>query len=123
VTDRFVLQGVTTGTPQPLLAELEGTLQRVAQEALSNVSRHARARRVGLTLSYMEDVMVLDVRDDGAGFDGEGGREGQGHGLPGMERRPRRVGGRLTVESAPGRGAALSAGVPAIAAGGGRGAL
>lgn len=117
-----------TGTPLPLLAELEGTLYRVAQEALSNVGRHARARRAGVTLSYMEDVVVLDVRDDGVGFDGEGQgtvaqeREGQRHGLRGMERRLQRVGGRLAVESAPGQGTALSASVPAIAASDGRGA-
>ncbi|BCJ33232.1 hypothetical protein Athai_07350 [Actinocatenispora thailandica] len=60
---------VTTGTARPLHPEIEATLLRVAQEALTNVARHARADRVGVTLSYMEDVISLDVRDDGAGFD------------------------------------------------------
>ena len=44
------------------------TLLRVAQEALANVAKHAGASRAGVTLSYMEDVVSLDVRDDGAGF-------------------------------------------------------
>jgi signal transduction histidine kinase len=44
------------------------TLLRVAQEALANVAKHAGASRAGVTLSYMEDVVTLDVRDDGAGF-------------------------------------------------------
>ena len=49
--------------------EVEVTLLRAAQEALANVARHAGATRVGLTLSYMEDLVTLDVRDDGVGFE------------------------------------------------------
>ena len=67
----------TTGTAQGLHPEVEVTLLRVAQEALANVAKHAGASRVGLTLSYMDDVVTLDVRDDGVGFllpaDGSGG--------------------------------------------------
>ena len=58
----------TTGTPQALHPEVEVTLLRIAQEALANVAKHAGASRVGLTLSYMGDVVALDVRDDGRGF-------------------------------------------------------
>lgn len=110
-----------TGTPTPLLPEIEATLYRVAQEALTNVARHAQAQRVWITLSYMEDVVILDVRDDGAGFDAAAWSQakqlpsGHGLGLPGMARRLERVSGSLTVESAPGRGTALSASVPALA--------
>jgi signal transduction histidine kinase len=67
--------------------------------------------------------VVLDVRDDGVGFDGSAGvngsqsaRKGQGFGLRGMAQRLARVGGRLEVESAPGTGTAISASVPAIPA-------
>ena len=105
----------TTGDPRPLLPELEVTLFRVAQEALANVAKHADARRVGLTLSYMDDVAVLDVRDDGRGF-GSGARDGSGFGLLAMEQRVRRVAGTFSVESAPGEGVALSGSVPAIPA-------
>ncbi|GAA5130843.1 sensor histidine kinase [Pseudonocardia adelaidensis] len=109
----------TTGDPRPLLPELEVTLFRVAQEALANVGKHAAARRVGLTLSYMDDVVVLDVRDDGCGFEPDATRgavEGSGFGLVAMEQRVRRVAGTFSVESAPGEGTALSASVPAIPA-------
>jgi signal transduction histidine kinase len=58
----------TTGSPRPMRPELEVALLRTAQEALSNVAKHAHTNRVGLTLSYMEDQVTLDVRDDGIGF-------------------------------------------------------
>ncbi len=58
----------TTGQARLLHPEVEVTLLRVAQEALANVAKHAGASRAGVTLSYMEDVVSLDVRDDGAGF-------------------------------------------------------
>jgi signal transduction histidine kinase len=127
----------TTGDPVGLHAEIEVTLLRVAQEALANVAKHAAASRVGITLSYMTDVVTLDVRDDGAGFrltgqeqpasvrdngltriaagrhpddDGSGG----GFGLTAMRQRVRRVAGTLAIESEPGAGTAVSATVPAI---------
>ena len=58
----------TTGDPRALHPEVEVTLLRVAQEALANVAKHAGARHAWITLSYMEDVVTLDVRDDGGGF-------------------------------------------------------
>jgi signal transduction histidine kinase len=85
---------------------------------LANVAKHAGASRVGLTLSYMEDVVALDVRDDGAGFDPVSARatgEG-GFGLVAMRQRVQRLAGRLEVESQPGSGTAISASVPAIPA-------
>jgi signal transduction histidine kinase len=59
----------TTGELLPLHPEVEVALLRTAQEALANVARHAKASRAGLTLSYMGDVVTLDVRDDGVGFE------------------------------------------------------
>src|SRR5258708_14817077 len=61
-------QVTTTGVLRPMPPDVEVTLLRTAQEALANVARHANATRVGLTLSYMEDEVALDVRDDGVGF-------------------------------------------------------
>lgn len=109
----------TTGESRPLLPDLEVALFRVAQETLANVARHAHASRVGLTLSYMDDVVVLDVRDDGVGFDPAAlppRADGSGFGLAAMEQRIRRVSGTLAVESRPGEGTAVSASVPAIPA-------
>ena len=63
------VQVTTTGTARPMPHQAEFALLRTAQEALANVARHARATRVGVTLSYMEHEVALDVRDDGRGFD------------------------------------------------------
>jgi signal transduction histidine kinase len=108
---------ITTGTAQPLLPEIETTLLRTAQEALANVARHAHASRVALTLSYMEDLVSLDVRDDGAGFDPATPRtatDNGGFGLAAMRERLHRIAGTLEVESEPGGGTAISAIVPAV---------
>ncbi|MCU7724753.1 sensor histidine kinase [Actinoplanes sp. KI2] len=105
---------ITTGAPRPLLPEIETTLLRTAQEALANVSRHAGADRVFLTLSYMEDVVTLDVRDDGAGFDPSVPVKESSYGLAAMRERVLRIAGTLSVESEPGNGTAVSACVPAL---------
>ncbi|MGV9300462.1 sensor histidine kinase [Amycolatopsis sp. NPDC003676] len=110
----------TTGTAVPLHPELEATLLRITQEALSNVARHAQAGRAGITLSYMGDEVTLDARDDGVGFDPAQpptppSPEG-GHGLPGMRRRAERLAGTLHVESEPGGGTAISVRLPAVPA-------
>lgn len=100
-----------TGAARAMHPEVEVALLRTAQEALANVAKHAAASRVGLTLSYMEDVVTLDVRDDGVGFDLA--RPSSGFGLPAMRHRVHRLSGALFVESEPGAGTAISARVPA----------
>ncbi|QIQ02577.1 sensor histidine kinase [Streptomyces liangshanensis] len=106
-----------TGTEEPLHDEVASTLLRIAQEALANTARHARAGRVGVTLSYMGDEVCLDVRDDGLGFDPAAlaPRSGTGgFGLDGMRARAERVAGAVTVESGEGEGTAVSARVPLV---------
>jgi signal transduction histidine kinase len=114
----------TTGDPRPMHADVEVALLRAAQEALANVAKHAKASSVGLTLSYMGDLVTLDVRDDGVGFDPNvkraNGSTTGGFGLAGMRQRVQRLAGRLEIESEPGGGTAISASVPAIPAGGGQ---
>ena len=66
-------------------SDVEVTLLRAAQEALANVAKHASAARVGLTLSYMDDLVTLDVRDDGVGR--RGSHDDGGFGLLGMRQR------------------------------------
>ncbi|NKE61784.1 sensor histidine kinase [Lentzea sp. PSKA42] len=100
-----------TGAVRVMHPEVEVALLRTAQEALTNVAKHASASRVGLTLSYMEDVVTLDVRDDGVGFDL--GLPSSGFGLSAMRHRVHRLSGALFVESEPGAGTAISARVPA----------
>ncbi|MFF7126549.1 MULTISPECIES: sensor histidine kinase [unclassified Streptomyces] len=106
-----------TGTAEQLHEEVAATLLRIAQEALSNASRHAHATRVGVTLSFLGDEVILDIRDDGRGFDPlaapERTRSG-GFGLDGMRARAERIAGALAVESEPGHGTALSARVPLV---------
>ncbi|QYC45459.1 Signal transduction histidine-protein kinase/phosphatase DegS [Nonomuraea coxensis DSM 45129] len=102
-----------TGPARPLHPEVEETLLRTAQEALVNVAKHAHASRVGLTLSYMEDVVTLDVRDDGIGFD----PQLTAFGLTAMRKRLDRLAGTLEIESESGAGTAISASLPAVARG------
>ncbi|MBB5079297.1 sensor histidine kinase [Nonomuraea endophytica] len=109
---------VITGTLRPLEAHVQAELLRVAQEAVANARRHAAADQVTLTLSYMEDLVVLDVHDDGGGFDPE--RAASGHGLSIMRERMEQLGGTLLVESAPGAGATVVAGVPVAVLSGAR---
>jgi signal transduction histidine kinase len=101
-----------TGTPNPLQRDIEVALLRTAQEALANAWKHARPGRVTITLSYMGDLVVLDVQDDGVGGAGAGGF---GFGLTSMRERMEQIGGTLTVESAPGEGTTISASAPNVA--------
>ncbi|MHB8457003.1 MAG: sensor histidine kinase [Acidimicrobiales bacterium] len=89
-----------SGMPRPLGASLEVTAYRVAQEALTNVRRHAGAHSVGVRLSYCADETSLEVCDDGCGFQAPG----SGFGLAGMKARAADVGGRVEVTSGPGTG-------------------
>jgi signal transduction histidine kinase len=110
--NRIPAQVTTTGTARPVDPEAEFALLRAAQEALANVARHAHATRVGLTISYMENEVALDVRDDGVGFD-PALTEG-GFGLVAMRQRITALAGTLQVESEPGGGTAISACVPTV---------
>ncbi|MCI3273225.1 sensor histidine kinase [Streptomyces cylindrosporus] len=106
-----------TGTAEQLHEEVSATLLRIVQEALSNAARHARATRVGVTLSYLGDEVILDIRDDGTGFDPlalPARSHAGGFGLDGMRARAERIAGTFTVESEPGHGTALSARVPLV---------
>ncbi|MFB7077938.1 sensor histidine kinase [Streptomyces sp. NPDC056308] len=95
---------------------VQSALLRIAQGALANVKEHAHATEAALTLTRLDDRIVLDIADNGQGFT-PAGRSGpadgvRGHGLPAMRARLHQLGGTLTVESAPGEGTVLSAAVP-----------
>jgi signal transduction histidine kinase len=118
----------TTGTARPMRPETEVALLRTGQEALANVAKHAQATRVGVTLSYLDHEVALDVRDDGRGFDPAGHRDSGvaarpagngtgpprrgGFGLVAMRQRIEALSGTLLVESEPGAGTGISARVP-----------
>jgi signal transduction histidine kinase len=103
----------------PLPDEVQAALLRVAQSALANVAEHAGASQARLTLSWVQDAVLLDVWDDGAGFDPARALAGcpdapedRGFGLTGMRQRLSQLAGCLEIESAPGRGSAISARIP-----------
>jgi signal transduction histidine kinase len=111
----------TTGSARAIRPELEVALLRTAQEALTNVAKHAHASRVGLTLSYMADQVTLDIRDNGVGLQTVNGSrprgprdDGSGFGLTSMRQRVEGVLGTLEIESEPDGGTAISASVPAV---------
>ena len=89
---------------------VEGAAYFVVSEALGNVLKHARATQVRLCLALTEGVLVVEVGDDGCGFDPERSRQ---HGLRGLVDRVEALGGRLDVASTPGRGTTLRASLPA----------
>jgi len=110
-----------TTLPGRLRPELEIACFRVAQEALTNVMRHAHAKQVWVTLGLNGGEVQLSVRDDGKGLDiaviSNISQTG-GFGLIGMQERMRQMGGRLLINSAPGRGTEVRANFPFEPAGG-----
>jgi signal transduction histidine kinase len=103
----------TTGDRRPLHPEVEVTLLRATQEGLANVAKHAGASRVGVTLSFMDDSVSLDVRDDGAGFNPIQTIQAGSFGLAAMRQRVEHVNGVMHIESATGEGTAISVRIPA----------
>jgi two-component system, NarL family, sensor histidine kinase UhpB len=93
----------------PLTAEEELVVYRVAQEALTNVLRHAGCDRADLSLRVSDDALVLDVRDGGKGFDPH---RVTANGLLGMRERTLLVGARLDVRSRPGHGTLVRLSLP-----------
>jgi len=87
-------------------------LYHIAQEALNNALKHAHAQRVRVHLQFLDTATSLEVWDDGVGFEPEGAREGAGLGLPGMKERAQRIGGKLQIEGAPGKGTRVTIEVP-----------
>ena len=100
-----------TGDVLRLHPEVDVMLLRTTQELLSNVRKHAQAKHVTVTLSYIGDVVALDVRDDGVGFPPDAVTPG--FGLRGMRERAAQFSGTMEVESAPGEGTTVSVTVPA----------
>jgi len=94
----------------PLRAQEQ--LFRMAQEALANIARHARAQHVWLRLEQDGDAMLLEIRDDGQGFDTATARGGMG--LSNLRERARALGAEAQIESAPGHGATISIRAPLI---------
>lgn len=96
----------------PFPSDIALGLYRIAQEALANAARHARASTVHVKLITAAGAAYLAVADDGAGFDPGEERHGHGLGLASVEERARMLGGRCRITSAPGAGAEVEVTVP-----------
>jgi two-component system sensor histidine kinase DegS len=108
---RFEVRGAERRLPPAV----ELALFRIAQEAITNAVRHARADQVAVTVEFAVDGIGLRVEDDGVGFDRSRHQredDGQSLGLPGMSERARLIGGRLRLNSQVGDGTVVEAWVP-----------
>lgn len=101
-----------TGEPRVLSSSVESALLRTAQGALANVRDHAQADRVEVVLDWTDETVSLQVVDNGNGLDGPASGADRGFGLPSLRERLRGLGGTVSLDSAPGRGTALTASVP-----------
>jgi len=101
----------SSGIPEDLDRATKLALFRIAQEALANVVRHARAMEVHANLLYKRGAITLSVEDDGEGFD-VGAQRRSTLGLPLMEERTIHLGGKLSIESTKGRGTYVEAEIP-----------
>ena len=96
-----------------LSAEVQNELFRIAQEAMTNVSKHARARSVGVSLNFEGNQVILTIQDDGVGMPRTKSRKRkQGYGLSTMHERAQRIGGRLEIKNPPDGGTAIRVLVP-----------
>lgn len=104
------------GIPRSLPGSVETVLLRAAQEGIRNACTHAQPSRVDVILSYLDDVVTLDVCDDGLGFDNgqvhDRGTLTGGQGLATLTRRVESLSGRLTIERGDDRGSVLTIRLP-----------
>ncbi len=110
VESRLSLPGPATPEEARLDAELESTVYRLVQEALTNVAKHARAETVAVSVAESAGELLVEVRDDGVGFDTEVSSDG--FGLAGMRERVALAGGTLSISSGE-RGTLLHVSLPA----------
>ncbi|MCA9872876.1 MAG: hypothetical protein KC441_04460 [Anaerolineales bacterium] len=105
-----------TGRKRRLAPDVELALYRIAQEALSNVARHAQAKRAELCIAFTDKEVCLTIHDDGQGFvvpESPAEMAPTGHfGLLGVQERAEAIGAWLQIESAPGQGTCLQVSLP-----------
>ncbi len=93
-------------------SNIEVAIYRVAQEALNNIIKHAQANQVSVTLTRNDEVVGLEVGDDGVGFDPQTIISQGGMGLKGMQERANQINGKLWVQSIPEHGTQVKLEVP-----------
>lgn len=100
------------GAPADLPDAMATGLFRIVQESLTNVARHAGARKVHVMLRQLGHHLVLEIRDDGKGFDTGAGGGRKGYGLMGIRERTLMLGGKINIVSIPEQGTVISVAVP-----------
>lgn len=99
-----------SGNERPLATGADFHLLRIAQEAITNATKHGAARHITIGLVYQPDLTRLTVRDDGRGFDPTAtAAPGTHFGLLGMRERAAKIGAALTIDAAPGEGCTITA--------------
>jgi signal transduction histidine kinase len=111
VTSQRDLVSETRDASNRLAPEIEGTIYRLVQEALTNIAKHANTGRAHTLITEGEGKVSVEIVDEGAGFDP--GEVNRGFGLVGMRERVELVGGTLDIDSRPGAGTRLVATLPA----------
>lgn len=110
------LTEVTLTGPENDLMDLPPSMSlalfHICQEALANAAKHSKAKRVEISLWYTDDRALMEIRDDGKGFDMENQDLRIGHGLANMQTRAASAGGDLDISAAPGEGTTILAWVP-----------
>lgn len=101
-----------TGTPRRYPSDIEGEALRVGGEAMTNARKHASCRNVNVTCTYAPQLLRVEVRDDGRGFDPEQAGASEHFGLIGIRERASALGATLVIESAPGRGTTVLLTIP-----------
>lgn len=96
-----------------LTPSARGELAHLVREALSNISRHSRATRAWISLRTDADGLLLEIRDNGVGFDPDAARAEGHHGLVNLRQRAAAAGGRLELDTMPGTGTRIVAHIPA----------
>jgi signal transduction histidine kinase len=102
----------TFGVEERLSEEVEVAVYRIAQEALTNVFRHAQATRVDVLLEKTNAKLCLNIQDNGVGFNAKTRLKHGGMGLVGMQERASMLGGQMVINSTPGQGTSLWIEVP-----------
>jgi signal transduction histidine kinase len=109
---RHKLDVVTQFDSEPDISlDAKEALYRIAQEAMQNIARHAHATRVELTLQRRGSQLVLEIRDNGKGFDASRGFPGH-IGLQSMPERAAQIGGEFQIQSQPGAGTVITVRLP-----------
>ncbi len=110
----FQLDCKIQGSPVFMESNKELIIFRIIQEAFNNIIKHARARQVQLRLNYQPDILEIEIRDNGRGFDRSHCSNSKQAGLKNMETRAKILKGEMKISSQPGKGTTLQFKIPII---------